>query len=146
MLSALVLTVAGAALFGSVSVYAQTPTGQSQSLVQKLAQKFGLKEADVQAVFDEDKNERHANMQARFEEQLNQAVKDGKINETQKQAIIKKMAELKAQKEASHAQEKTMTSEEHRAAYEAKRQDLESWAQQNGIDLNLLGGFGLNLA
>lgn len=139
-LSLLVLILTGLGVFGITRVSAQDSSNYP-SIIQKLAQKFGLKEEDVQAVFNQDKEERHTQMQARFEEQLAQAVTDGKITETQKQLILEKHKELEANRQPWIGM-KDKTHEERRAARDAERQELESWAKQNGIDLDYLGGFG----
>jgi hypothetical protein len=62
----------------------------TSDIVQRLAQKFGLQETEVQAVFDEVHQERHQKMKQDMENRLNQAVQEGKITESQKQAILDK--------------------------------------------------------
>jgi hypothetical protein len=47
----------------AIPAWAQTSTSKRVSLVQKIAQRFGLKEADVQSVFDQDRTEHQAEMQ-----------------------------------------------------------------------------------
>lgn len=84
----------GLAGFGVTHVNAQA-SATYQSMVQRLAQRFGLKESDVQTVFDSAKNDRMARMQARQEQRLTQEVKDGKITEAQKTAILAKQKDLK---------------------------------------------------
>ena len=116
LLIILAVSLLGVGLLTSTTVLAQTTTdnqNQMSSLVSKLAEKFGLNQGEVQAVFDQERSQRHAQMETLFEQQLTQDVKDGKITEAQKQLII------------------------------AKRQELQAWASQNNIDLRYLrGGFG----
>ena len=93
LLSVLGLLLAGGIAWASVShVSAQTTV--RDTIIQKLAAKFGLKEADVQTVFDTQRTERQAAMQQRFEQNLTQAVADKKITESQKNAILAKHQEL----------------------------------------------------
>lgn len=138
LLSALVTTVIGIGLFTTTSVLAQNPTaGQNpmQSLVQKIADKFGLKKEDVQAVFDQDRSDRRAEMEARNIAQLDQLVKDGKITEAQKQLIINKRKEIEASRQSQMQNMQGKADEERKA--------LEDWAAQNGIAVKyLMGGFG----
>ncbi len=68
LLSAAVVTLAGLSYFGTGYTFAQSTDSQSTTLVQKIATKFGLNQADVQAVFDEQRDEHHQQMQNRFEE------------------------------------------------------------------------------
>jgi len=145
ILSIVGLALVGTILFGAVNTFAESTTSDQNpmaSLVQKIADKFGLKKEDVQAVFDQDRQERQVQMQTRFEEQLSQDVKDGKITEAQKQLILEKRKELEANRQAKMESMKNMTQDERKAAMEKERQELESWAKENGIDLKyLMGGF-----
>ena len=53
------------------------------SIVDKLVSKFNLSKEDVQAVFDEDRTERQAEMKANQQERLAQAVTDGTLTQEQ---------------------------------------------------------------
>lgn len=123
--------IAGTA-FGAGLVSAQTSASGSSTIVQKIAQKFGLNEAEVQAVFDEDLKARHDQMKAKFESRLSQDVAQGKITEAQKQLILQKHQEIQSQMTLDM---ENMTPEQMRTNMESKRAELESWASQNGIDL-----------
>jgi len=118
--------ILGAVYFGTRSTYAQTTTGTSQTIIERIAEKFGLKQADVQTVFDNYRQEKFQEMQkerkARLEEKLTEAVSSGKISQTQKQAILKKFDELQNKRVA-------------------ERTDLENWTKQNSLD-NLGMGMG----
>lgn len=158
----MILAIASTTLFGIAHTYAgSTPEQRAKypAVVQKIADKFGLKVTDVQAVFDQDKVDRQTEMQAKFEEQLTQAVTDGKLTEAQKQAIIAKRSELKTKMQSGTLKGqpegfKNMTETERKAALEqrkaemeAQKTDLEAWAKENSIDLKYLyelgmGGFG----
>lgn len=52
-----------------------------QPLVSKLAARFNLKEADVQAVFDEAMTDHIAQMEKEFSDRLDEPVADGKLTE-----------------------------------------------------------------
>ncbi|MFA5009780.1 MAG: hypothetical protein WC553_00925 [Patescibacteria group bacterium] len=145
ILPALVVMATGVALLGGSFVHAQTTTdsGQHVSIIQRLVEKFGLKEADVQAVFDEDKAARQTEMKAKTEEQLTQLVTDGKITEAQKQLIVAKRAELEASRSTEPVKDSSLTAEQRKTQMEASRTELEAWAKTNGIDVKyVLGGFG----
>lgn len=150
--SAAAVTVMGVAgLTGLQTVSAQTTAGTTDgptSLIQKIAKKFNLKEADVKAVFDQEHTERKAEMTKQVEDNLTQAVKDGKITEAQKQAILTKRSELQAKFEANRDSMKDKTEDERKAAMEAEKADLEAWAKTNNISTDFLryvmgrGGMG----
>ena len=101
------------------------------SIVQRLAKRFNLNTEEVQQVFDEGREERRQQMQARSEECLDQAVSDGKITEEQKQAILAKKEEMAADREGS-------TPEKRREEMETHREELKTWAGENGIDSSLI--------
>ena len=100
-------------------------------IVQKLVEKFNLDQAEVRAVFDEDREERHEKQAARQAEILDKAVDEGKITEEQKEAIMAKKAEMKQK----HEELREMEPEERRAALKELREEMKAWAEANDIDL-----------
>lgn len=138
LLSVAVVTLAGASLFGVSSALAQTPQEEGTSLVQRIATKFNLNQADVQAVFDEQRDEHHKQKQIRFEERLSQLVTEGKITEEQKTKILAKFSEMKEQRDANKDELKDKTPEERKAAHDQKHAELKAWAEANGIDLEVV--------
>jgi hypothetical protein len=140
---AIVLVMGGAAVLGATQTYAQTQSSGHSSLIQKIAQKFGLKETDVQAVFDEDRSEHQAEKQTMFDAKLTQAVTDGKITEAQKQLILTKRIELEKSRQTEFESFKDKTPEERKALMEKHRQEIQDWAKQNNIDIKYLMGFGM---
>lgn len=114
------------------------------SLVQKIADRFGLNIDEVQEVFDQDRQERQEEMQARFEERLSSDVSDGQITEGQKQLILEKREELEQVRQLNMESMNGLTEEERRSAMESEREELEAWANENSIELKyLMGGFGM---
>lgn len=133
-----VTTIGAAGLIGSQAAFAATSTSGSTSLVDKIAQKFNLNKADVQAVFDENRVEHEAAEQSRVETKLNQAVTDGKLTTEQKDKILAKRKELQDAREADKAAMQDKTPEERHTAMEAKRTELEQWAKDNNIPTEYL--------
>lgn len=140
LIPALLLIIGGLVFFNISYVYAQNTQENYPSIIQKLVEKFGLKESDVKAVFDQDRQERQAQMQAKFEEKLNQAVKDGKLTEDQKQLILAKHKELQARRATKPENWQNMTREQRQEFNQAQRKELEDWAKQNNIDLQYFFG------
>ena len=95
----------------------------SDSLVDRLVEKFDLNKTEVQAVFDEEREARNAERQAEMSERLQDAVDDGDITAEQKTLIEKKLKELQA-------------------AREKQRTELEKWAEDNDIDAKYMMGRG----
>lgn len=115
--------------------------GPDSDVATKLAERFNLNADDVSAFFQEQQTARQADMEAKFEERLNQAVADGKITSEQKDAILAKHQEMQTNREANLEEFKNMTQEEHRAQMEAQRAEMQQWAKDNGLqDFRMLGG------
>lgn len=131
-------------LFFSTKAIAEGSYNNS-SLVQKIADKFGLKKEDVQTVFDQDRQDRQAEMQAKHKSQLDKLVKDGKITEDQEQLILEKHKELQASRQSNMGNMKNLTAEERKTVMEKQKSDLESWAKEKGIDIKYITGFGFGM-
>ena len=132
--AALGISLIGGILFSAMSVGAQTPSEGTQTIIQRIAQRFNLNETDVQKVFEEQRDEHHAQMKKNLEEKLTQAVKDGKITEVQKTAILNKFSEIKTNKPDF----KNMTPDQRKQAMDQKKTELENWAKENGLSLETL--------
>lgn len=139
-LSVVGLTLLGVVAYGTTRAYAGNQWGEYPSIIEKLVERFGLNEEDVKAVFDETREEHKAQMQSRLEERLDEAVKSGDLTEEQKQLILAKHEELKAETEANKESFQDMTPEQRKEAMETKKAELESWVEQNGIDLKYFFG------
>ena len=129
-------------LLGTTYAFAQGVPGDSSNLVQKIATKFGLKEAEVQAVFDQDRTDRHEEMENQYEAKLNLLVTEKKITSEQKTLILAKHKELQANRESSMGKMKALSSSEKKTAMETQRTALEKWAKENNIDVKYVMGFG----
>ena len=99
-----------------------------QNMIQVLAKKFGKSEEEVEAVFSEMRGQHREEVQVNFDERLDEALASGEINEEQKQLILNKRAEL---------QEEFTAAGEQR---EAHREQIRTWAEENGIDMSYLVG------
>ena len=133
----------GAGFLSTQSVFADD-TNRQETLVTKIAEKFKLNKTDVQAVFDANRSERRASMEAKYEERLTQLVTDKKITEAQKSLLLAKHEELEAAHKAQMANNANLTPEQRKAQRETERKSLEEWAKANNVDIQyLFGGFGM---
>jgi hypothetical protein len=137
LISTLSLAVIGASIL-SVSQASAFQNGNGDYMMQKLAERFNLNPGEVETFFEEMRAEKQTQMQVEHENRLNQMVTDGKITEAQKQAIIQKHEEMRA----NFGDMADLTPEEQRANAIEKRQEMQTWAEQNGIDLQQLGPLG----
>lgn len=122
------ISLVGLGGLGVASAAASTDTRQD-SIVDRIATKFNLKKEDVKAVFDEERTAREAEHKQKMEDRLTQAVKDGKITETQKAKILAKLDELQAARDTW--QDKTP--QERHQAMQGLHKSLQQWAKDNGI-------------
>lgn len=150
---ALTIGLLGTGVIGVSVVRADTTTSWHQSLIAKLAAKFNVSETVVQSVFDETRNEQQAQRTQTLTDKLTQAVKDGKITESQKKAILDFHSKMQQERESDRKNWQNLSLEQRKAQresrkteMEAKRTEMETWAKTNGIDLTILseilGGFG----
>ncbi len=135
-IAAAVLAIVGASIIGASNVSAQN-TDARQNMIKSLAQKLGLEESKVQTAMNSIRTERQAEMQKKIEANLSKAVKDGKITEAQKQLILKKHTEMKAEREQYKDSKQNLTPEQRKAEMDKKKIELETWAKENGIDMSV---------
>jgi Spy/CpxP family protein refolding chaperone len=128
-------TMAGAA--SAAAANSTNDTGENKgidSLVEKIATRFNLNKDQVQEVFDENREERHKEMQARLEERLDEAVTAGKITSEQKTLILNKLEEMHAYMESL----KGKAPEERKELMKQKHDELKQWAEDNDIPTEYL--------
>jgi hypothetical protein len=111
-------------------------------LIETIAQKFGLDQNKVKAIVNDyqtqQKKRMQKNMEKRQEDKLSQLVKNGKITDAQKQAIIKEMAALKAKYNPETM--KNLTPEQRKTQRDEMRNEILSWAKANSIDESYMMG------
>jgi len=139
--AALVLAIITLAAYRTAVVYAQGSNNKYPPVLEKLVERFNLNEDEVRVVFDEVREEHQGQMQEQFNQRLDQAVTDGKITLVQKELILAKHEELKGGKE-NWEDWYNLSPEERREMGEERHEELEAWAESNGIDLYLFFSLG----
>lgn len=117
---------------------AQSSTNRQDSLVDKISSKFNLNKDEVRKVFDEEHAQRKIDHDKKFAERLDQLVKDGKITAEQKSKIEAKFKEIHEQREKSRSKNQNLSHKERHEKMKTQRDELEKWAKDNGIDLDLI--------
>ncbi len=130
MIAAAVAALGIATVVGVGSVSAAT--GET-GLANKIATKFNLNPSEVQQVIDQDHQDRHAQMEKRYEAKLQAAVSAGKLTNEQKDKLIAKHDEMEANRKADREKFQNMTEAERQAVMESRRTELEQWAKDNNI-------------
>ena len=130
----LIIALMATGALGVQAVFAQEDP-MYHTLVQRIADEFGLDEDQVEQVIHELREERQAEMHARWLEQLDQAVRNGKVTEEQRQALITKHSEVFEEMESV----RLLPFNERRAETRHMRDEFRQWADENGIDLPAAG-------
>jgi len=118
--------IISAGYFGVNYIKASDETRPMDTLITRIAEKFNLKKEDVEAVFDSVHQEKMEEMAKEREEKLNQAVSDGIITQTQKDALFSKMNENQNERREN-------------------REEMQQWFKDQNIDQEKLMpymGFG----
>jgi hypothetical protein len=142
LISAAIVTAlaGGIGLTGVASVSAQQAQQDdgSSSLADRLATKFNLNKDEVKTEIDAEHEARHAEreteMKQNRETQLQKLVDAGTITADQKAAIIAKQDEIHTKMEELKNNGKTR--DENKDAMEALRDEFETWAESQGINLD----------
>lgn len=111
---------------------ATSNSSNSTSIVDRIATKFNLDKDEVQAVFDEERNEHKAEMKQDRSDRLAQAVKDGDLTQEQADHITAAFNEIDALISDTPPDEQ---SEEAHKQVRAKMDALHAWAEENDIDM-----------
>ena len=124
---------------------ASADEAEHQSFASRIAERFGIDESEVETFMEEQRTERQEERQAMFEERLTEAVENGELTEEQKNLIIEKHAEMQSEREDNRPErDGEKPTEEEREAMkterEERRAELESWAEENGIDMEYFTG------
>ena len=133
LVPAFVIALVGAGTVFKVSLTQAVSNNPHDGLVTYLSQKLGINQSKVQTAFDGYRTDKLTTF-------LNGLVKENKITEKQKTAILAKHLELQKTRETTDWANKTPA--ERKTAMEKQRADLESWAKSQGIDTSYLQ-FGL---
>lgn len=130
----LIIALMATGALGVQAVFAQEDP-MYRPLVQRIADEFGLDEDQVEQVIEELREERQAEMHARWLELLDQAVKNGKVTEAQRQALLAKHAAVFEQMQAI----RLLPFTERHSEMDRVREEFNAWAEENDIDLQAVG-------
>ena len=130
--------VASVGTLGIIGLASAAGNTKPASLAQELAQKFNLKQSDVQMVIDQHKGEAQTYHEQQYEQRLAQAVTDGKLTTAQRDEILAKHKVLMS----FVATLKGKTPAERKTAIQEQRTDIENWEKNNNIPAGYLGGVG----
>ncbi len=108
--------IAGLGVMGAGVQAASAHIMGGTDLAATIAEKFNLSQDEVQAVLDEERDLRQAEIDADYSEKLQEQVDAGEITAEQKILIEEKRVELQTERQAN-------------------RDSLQAWADENSVDL-----------
>lgn len=132
--------IVGAAAYSASQVFASTDLSNYPPMVQRLAERFGLKTDEVKTFFDEERQNRQDDMLSDYSDFLDEAVSSGELSEDKKSLLIAKKKEQQAEME--NRQPGAGDREERRSEMQEKRDEMTKWAKDNGIDEKYLFAHG----
>ena len=136
-----ILATAGVISLGAISTNAYFGGGQRHDdMVKELAVKLGVDESKVSAVFEEMQKEHQQEMESQMSTRLDEAIANGKITAAQKAAILAKHEEMRDEHDANRESFQSMTPEKRRETRQTDHDEMEVWAQEQGIDLEYFMG------
>ncbi len=136
ILAAGVASVIGITGIGAGVAHAATANSTDSpraNMVDAIASRFNLDKNEVGKAFDEQHEKMKSERDQQITDKVAQLVSDGKLTQTQADAINGKRAELAAQREANRDTFHDMSADERKAKMEAQRTALEKWAEENNI-------------
>lgn len=133
--------ITGAGYVYATDASTKDSSGPMDSLVTALSEKFNLNKDEVQQVFDEQRSAMEQQQEDDIKNELAQLVDGGTLTQDQADALLAKRAELQATRQAnreSRGDDTTTSKDDRKAAMDAQRTELQSWAKEQGIDAQYL--------
>lgn len=115
--------------------------GNGEDLAERIATKFNLNQAEVEQVFEEHREERDAERQQDLSDRLQERVDSGEITAEQKPLIENKLKEMENAREELRDQD--LSREEMQTKMKAMREELKTWVESNGLELEDVMPFGM---
>lgn len=137
LITALVITTLAAGAVGAQGAFA-TSTSSNPTLVQMIANKFGLNQSDVQQVFDQYKQQHAQNMQQNYQARLDQLVKDGKLTSDQEKLILDEHQKLMTEHASDFQNIKSMAKDQRKNILSSIHQEISVWSKANNIPVRYL--------
>jgi polyhydroxyalkanoate synthesis regulator phasin len=141
MIAATAFILGATALGGGIVAYADSlPEDEGRpidSLVSKIAEKFGLNKSEVESVVLEVMNTQRDEMKSlhdeMFSDKLKNLVDSKTITQAQADLVADKIEELHAQRDADFETYKNLDPEKRRELRDEHRAEMEEWAEQSGL-------------
>ena len=133
-----IATVGLTTVGGAVGASAATASDfdPADGLMNRIATHFNLNKDEVAEVFKQDRVAHEEEEKVALQKRLDQAVKDGKLTDSQKDKIMAKVQEMRD--EGPKMMTIKVKDGKHNIAFEQKHDELEAWAKKNNIPMEYL--------
>lgn len=148
-------TIAGVMILSAagVGIVSADDNAMGTSLAQRLAERFGLNQTEVEEVLTEYRGqygmgphgmgmESDEEREARMQEHLQELVDEGSLTQEQMTLMLEHHEEMEAQREANRDAWQDLSREERQAQAEQHRAQEEAWLTEQGIDPEVVHPMG----
>ncbi|MCA9348560.1 hypothetical protein KC878_00210 [Candidatus Saccharibacteria bacterium] len=129
------LATIGLSLLSFGAAYAHQ-ANVGNNLASKFAERFNLDETEVQQFLDEQHATNEADREQAMSDHLQSLVDDGTLTTEQKTALETKLEAIRNERETLRNQD--LTPQQRHDKMQSAREDLEAWANEQGIDLDVI--------
>lgn len=139
----LALGIVAIATFSSATLaLADDVDTNGETLAQRISNRFGLNQEEVETTMEEYRYEHRQMHEERMgemlEERLSEAVEEGELTSDQMYAVLAKHEEMESERDELE----DLSPEERREAMADHHEEMEAWAQENDIDLDIFHRYG----
>ncbi|MCA9302105.1 hypothetical protein H6802_03765 [Candidatus Nomurabacteria bacterium] len=127
-----VLSLAGFSMLAAPSILkVNADTQDLPPMMQQVADRFGISTDDLRSYLDELRANHREQVKEEVEAKLEDAVASGMLSQEQKNALVQKQEQFRAEMQ-------DLSIEERHAKTAAHREEMQEWAETNGVDLSEL--------
>lgn len=137
------IIVASFVAVSGIAGLSAVPGVSAQSVQDAVKERVGQYSAEREKARTERQAEHQASRELRMAEfptRLDEAVENGVLTEAQRDAIVNKHEDMQLTRQQWHEDKSTMSPEERRESAATHRAEMQTWAEENGIPEEFMGG------
>lgn len=131
------LTLAAALTLGAATVtptYAHEGDNYFQSFIERLSERFGLSQSDVESFISEERETRRQEREQEHQEHLNNLVETGVLTQDQKESLEAMHDQMHENREGWQE----LLRDDRMNLKHQHREQMRQWAENEGVDLELI--------
>ena len=114
----------------------QAMFGNQEEFISKIAQRTGKSSDEIKTVLTAVREEKHAQRLQALESRVDEAISNGQLSADKKQLIMDHFSKM--HQEMQKAVENKVSAEEMKKLHQEHREEMKTWAEENGINLSVL--------